>query len=246
VCVPLNSYAILLGLGASVGSWQIVRDLRPSERGRWSRFLLLTLLGALIGARGWYVLQMGLFSGQWLFLFAIWQGGLYWPGAVLGFVLVAAAFVNAWEVPAAVIFDLLMPLYVLLPVTAWLGCWAAGCAYGRSMAEGSFFGLRTLDEAGAVSERFPLQFLAVLLLLGLTALLLYLQQRSLLLCGQLTAATGASLGLILLLLAFLRADVQPRWQGLPVDAWAALALLLASGIAWFVTGRVYGREDSAD
>jgi len=238
--VPLNIYAILLGLGASVGCWQIVRAIRLSERTRWSTFLLLVLLGTLLGARGWYVLQTALFSGQWLPFLSIWQGGLAWPGAVLGFVLVTAAFIIAWDAPAAVILDLLFPLYVLMPVTAWLGCWAAGCAYGPGMPEGSFFGLRTLDEAGVVSERFPLQFLAVLFLLGLIALLLYLHRHSFLQYGQLTAAFGASLSLILLLVAFLRADVQPRWQDIPVDAWAAIALLLASVIAWFAAGRLYG------
>jgi phosphatidylglycerol---prolipoprotein diacylglyceryl transferase len=240
--VPLNIYATLLGLGASVGCWQIVWTIRPSERTRWSTFLLLALLGALLGARGWYVLQVGLFSGQWLPFFVIWQGGLAWPGAVLGFVLVTAAFIIAWDAPAVVIFDLLFPLYVLLPVMAWLGCWAAGCAYGPVMQGDSFFGLRTVDEAGVISERFPLQFLAVLLLLGLVALLLYLQRRSFLLYGQLTAAYGASLSLVLFIIAFLRADVRPRWQELPVDAWAAMVFLLASVIAWFVAVKKYGSK----
>lgn len=240
--MSLNTYAVLLGLGASVGCWQIVRAIRPSERTRWSTFLLLVLLGALLGARGWYVLQVGLLSGQWLPFFALWAGGMYWPGAVLGFVLVTVAFIIVWDAPAAVIFDLLLPLYVLLPVTAWLGCWAAGCAYGARLPEGSFFGLRTVDEAGVISDRFPLQFLAVLLLLGIVALMLYMQRRSYFLYGQLTAAFGASLSFVLLLVAFLRADVQPRWQGLPVDAWAAIALLLASVIVWFAAGSVYGKE----
>jgi hypothetical protein len=37
--------------------------------------------------------------------------------------------------------------------------------------------------------------------------------------------------------AFLRADPQPRWQGWPVDAWAALALAVACAAAWFAAGR---------
>jgi phosphatidylglycerol---prolipoprotein diacylglyceryl transferase len=240
--VSFNIYAIMLGLGASVGCWQILRNIRPSERGRWSTFLLLVLLGALIGARAWYVLQTALLSAQWLPFFAIWQGGLGWLGAVLGFVLVTTIFVMAWEAPAAAIFDLLLPLYVLLPVMAWLGCWSEGCAYGARLPEDSFFGLRTLDEAGLVSERFPLQFLAVLLFLAIVSLILYLQHRSLFVFGQLTAAYGASLGFVLLLVAFLRADVQPRWQGLPVDVWEAIALLLVSVIAWFAAGVVYGKK----
>ena len=102
--VPLNTYAVLLGLGASVGCWQIVRAIRSDERTRWSTFLLLVLLGVLLGARSWYVLQVELFSGQWLPFFALWAGGMYWPGAVLGFVLVTIAFIIAWDAPAAVIF----------------------------------------------------------------------------------------------------------------------------------------------
>ena len=240
--MTLNIYAVLLGLGASVGCWQIIHRIRHSERARWSTFLLLALLAALFGARTWYVIQMGLTSGQWLPFLAVWQGGLSWPGAVLGFVLAAAVFIIVIDAPSAVLFDLLLPLYVLLPVTALLGCWPVGCAYGLRLPEGAFFGLRTLDETGVVSERLPLQFLAVILLLGLTALLLYLQRKGRIVYGQLTSGYAAGLGLVLLLVTLLRADVQPRLGGLPIDAWAALTLILGGVIAWVFCGIKYGNK----
>lgn len=232
----MNMYAVLLGLGASVGCWEVIRTVCPRERARWSTYLLLILLGALIGSRSWFVLQMAFYSGQTTPFFSIWQGGLNWPGAVLGGLLVMVAFILIWHLPPALTFDRMLPLFVLLPVTAWLGCWQMGCAYGQSLPSDSFWSLLILDEAGTLSERFPLQFLAVLLLLGLVLLLVFLQRRHLFLPGQLAAATGAGLSLDLLLVAFLRADLQPRWQGLPVEAWAALVLLLVCVAAWFWAG----------
>jgi hypothetical protein len=92
------------------------------------------------------------------------------------------------------------------------------------------------DEAGVFAERFPLQFLAVLLLLAFVITLLILQRQHVFLPGQLAAACAAGLGLALLLMALLRDDPQPRWQGLPLDAWAALVLVLVCAAAWLAAG----------
>jgi prolipoprotein diacylglyceryltransferase len=226
-----------LGLGASLGCWQALRAANERERPLWSTFLLLVLAGALLGSRAWFVLQLSFTSTQAVPFFSFWQGGLSWPGAVLGGLAVWGALSLMWRMPPGLTADRLLPLLVLLPAAAWLGCWQAGCAYGRELPAGSFWGLGMRDEAGAYSERFPLQFLAVLLVLALVITLLVLQRRHLFLPGQLAATFGTGLGLDLLLVAFLRADPQPRWQGWPVDAWAALALAVACAAAWFAAGR---------
>ena len=236
----------MLGLGAALGCWQVLRQFPPPERPLWSTLLLLVLTGALVGGRAWHVLVMAVYANQSIPFFAFWQGGLGWPGALAGGLVVWAGLVVARRLPLSLSADRMLPLFVLMPVSAWLGCWQAGCAYGRMLPDGSLWGLRMRDEAGVFAERFPLQFLAVLLLLAFVIALLILQRRHVFLPGQLAAACAAGLGLALLLMAFLRDDPQPRWQGLPLDAWAALVLALGSVIAWFVGGQVYGQMGDED
>ncbi len=231
-----NLYAVMLGLGASLSCWQVLRQFPPRERPLWSTLLLLVLTGALVGGRAWHVLLMAVYANQSIPFFAFWQGGLGWPGALAGGVAVWIGLVLAWRLPLSLSADRMLPLLVLLPATAWLGCWQAGCAYGRTLPGGSLWGLRMRDEAGVFAERFPLQFLAVLLLLAFVIILLILQRRHVFLPGQLAAACAAGLGLALLLMALLRDDPQPRWQGLPLDAWAALVLVLVCAAAWLAAG----------
>ena len=231
-----NGYAVILGLGAALGCWQVLRQFSPREQPRWSTLLLLSLTGSLVGARAWHVLIMAVVANQSIPFFAFWQGGLGWPGALAGGLAVWAGLVVAWRLPLSLSADRMLPLFALMPVSAWLGCWQAGCAYGRMLPDGSLWGLRMQDEAGVFAERFPLQFLAVLLLLAFVIVLLILQRWHVFLPGQLASAFGSGLGLSLLLVAFLRADPQPRWQSLPLDAWAALVLVLACAAAWLAAG----------
>jgi prolipoprotein diacylglyceryltransferase len=233
----LNSYALLLGVGASLGCWQVVRSVPEGERPRWSTGLLIVLVSALAGSRVWFVLQAFFTARQTLPFFSFWQGGLSWPGAVLGGLAGGTILVRAWRMPAGLLADRMLPLMVLLPAAAWLGCWQAGCAYGRRLPPESIWGLLLRDETGLLSARFPLQFLAVLLLLGFAIGLMIWQGRLGFLPGQLSAAYGMGLGLDLLLVAGLRADAQPAWQSWPVDGWAALGLVLGCGLAWFIAGR---------
>jgi hypothetical protein len=109
----------------------------------------------------------------------------------------------------------------------WLGCLAAGCGYGPLLPAGGLLALPAPDEWGQWLPRFPLQIAAALVLLGYNwgvARVLPANARP----GRRAALTGLGLAVVQFSAALLSAEALPLWQGLPYEAWAALALAVLS------------------
>ncbi len=162
----MEAFSFWIGLGASLGLWRVSQGVRRPQVNDRLNAALLTLAGSLIGARLFFVLvHIAYFSAHPLEALAFWQGGLSWPGAVLGAAGAAVALSFWQDIPLPQALDQLAPLAPPLALTAWLGCWQAGCGYGPQVAAGSFLALPGRDESGLVTLRLPVQLLAALSLL---------------------------------------------------------------------------------
>jgi len=202
---------------------------------------LVTLGGCLLGARFIYVLlHWHYFSSHRLETIQFWRGGLSLAGAIVGGVAALLVIAGLRQVSPLKLADALAPMIPPLAVSAWLGCWQTGCAYGALTPYGAWWGVPTGDESGLVALRFPLQ------LVGAFSLLAYfwwlekivsLRRDS----GQMGSLAGVGLSLNLLLTSPLRADPAPDWYGLRLDDWAAAVLCiisLASAITAFLSQRL--------
>lgn len=90
------------------------------------------VIGGLIGARVLYVLlSWDFFRMHPLDVFKIWQGGLVFYGGFLAAAAVGVWFVRKRRMPLGTIADLLAPGLALGQAIGRLGCFAAGCCYGR-------------------------------------------------------------------------------------------------------------------
>lgn len=224
--VPVYVFALLLGLGATAGlgwvAWQT-----PSEQTR--RYVdagLFVLLGSALGGRGAYV------AVHWPYFQAhLWEipqlhlGGLAWPGALAGWLLALVLFAILAREPLGTLADALLPLAGSITVSAWLGCWVDGCAYGSTID--SWWAIPARDEWGTLAPRGPVQLLGALLTLGIFWLLN--RNWNWLHSPGLSANLGLlGLSLELFVLSFLRSDPAPFWHGLRLETWAALAFVAAS------------------
>jgi prolipoprotein diacylglyceryltransferase len=235
----LNGYSLLIGFGASFGLFCVTVQAAPARRP--TALLdagLITLAGALLGARAAYVLvNWGHFQASPAEIPQLWLGGYSAFGALAGGLLGVVVASLALRMPPGQLADGLLPLLPPLIVCAWLGCWLAGSDYGAP-ATGAWWALPARDESGVTSARFPLQPLAAVLTLVLfTAIDLarpHLPAR-----GQ--PASLALLGIALLLggVSLLRADPAPVWFAYRLDtltsaALAALAIifLIVSSVKW--------------
>ncbi len=232
-----------------MGLWRVARSAPQRQVGLWVNAGLFVLFFTLLGARVFYVgIDWSYFAAHLIEAPQLWLGGLTWPGALagaglafslLGFRYRAARSrtKQAGPIPLGWLGDRLYPLLPPVAVTAWLGCWQSGVAYGAAAPKGAVWGVPTLDETGFSSLRFPLQPLAALTLL-IFFWLLETRTRALRPAGKLSGLAVAGLLLNLLAASLLRADPALYWNGLRLDTWFAIFYLLLFGILLLVNNVV--------
>jgi phosphatidylglycerol---prolipoprotein diacylglyceryl transferase len=243
----INAFALLTGLGASLGlawvAWRAPKDLAL----RWVWIGINVLAAALIGARAGFVTVNWVYYQNHLGeIPQIWLGGLSWPGAAAGALLAWVGYVIGQRPKAAYrgqLADGLLHLGAPLLVGTWLGCWQAGCAYG-AVVQGAWWGIPAPDETGLWVSRVPVQLLGALGVLFITGLVELIQPR-LRRSGQASALGWLGVSLLTFGLTFLRVDPIRTLNGWRLDAWVALALIivmLCLCLAAFWPGKVSGNN----
>ena len=224
----LHFFSVILGIGASFGLLWILESAPTAQRIDWLLAGLLTVAGALIGARLGYVLEhLAYFSGHPDEMAQIWLGGLAWEGAFCGGVLTLPLVAKLWQWPLPVVLDRLSRLVLPLGVAGWAGCWLNGLGYGISLATPVWWQFPMLDESGQISLRTPVQPLAILSLivfLGVLELGLRTSPRER--EGLRGWATLFIFSADMTLFTFLRADPAPGWLGLRFESWFAIIYTL--------------------
>lgn len=226
----LNVFSLILATGASFGLFRIALASRPSQRMVWLLAGLLTLGGALLGARlGYVFLHLSYFTNNPLQIPAFWLGGLTWEGALGGGLLTLLLAKKIWQWSFFSLLDKLSLLLLPLGVAGWLACWLSGAAYGQPLPVAAWWGIEAIDEAGLLALRTPVQPLAAISLLvfmGFTELVI-LQNQTVGWKGSLACLVFSA---DMLLFSFLRADPSQRWLGLRPESWAGILFSL-TGIA---------------
>lgn len=232
----MYTFSLIIALGSVVGLVWVAAQapyrqaLTRVNAGIWG------CLGALIGSRLLYVAaSWAYFQRHALESLQIFQGGLSWPGALAGAVLAVWVYAHLAHIPFLALSDALLPLGACLALSAWIGCWFEGSAYGP--ATSAWWGVPAWDEWGRMSFRFPTQVLGALYTLALLWLLEQPPRRVHAGSDRMPAGQPAALALLgfalaMFLLSFVRADPGIHWLGLRLDAWAGVGFV--SVAAWML------------
>jgi len=224
----MQPFSLLLGVGALAGllltSWRAPRK----DVIRYLDAATLVLLFALLGSRALAVaFNWGYYGSHLSEIIQVWQGGLSGLGALAGGVLAIFVLARWWKLSTGLLADSLFPLAGALVITSWLGCWADTCAYGiPSLA---WWALPARDEWGVIAPRLPVQLIGAILTLGSLWLSDWINKRFPL------PGLSASIGLFIISaivfgLSYLRADPILIWQGLRLEAWGAIGLMILCGL----------------
>lgn len=233
--IPVYSFALLLGIGGCLGLFWIAWQA-PGERAATRVYSGLWMsAGAVLGSRAVYL------GVHWEYyrlnpeqILELPLGGLSWPGAIGGALLVWLMLGRLGSEPLARLADSMLPLLASLSIAVWLGCWLDGCAYGP--ASQTWYAVPAPDEWGIIGLRWPLQFFGALLSLlsfGITDWLSnqgYLQRP-----GSGASLLALCLSLLTFWLTLQRADPGPFWNGMRLDAWAALGFLVLAALSGVMT-----------
>ena len=225
--IPTFRLAVAVAVLASVGL--AVRPHRP--RGRVVDVYLGALVFGVLGARLFHVaLNWDYFADNTAEIWQIGAGGLDWHGGLLGglvgmaLVLWAQRFVRRWRpsplkpLTFTALLVGLVPSLPLVGLGGWVGCWAAGCGYGKevdSLANYPRWATSELvDVFGIVAPRYNTPYFGMALcVLGLLLVVALWRWRNARLFWWLLVLLSAGM----LVIGFFRADHSLMLYGLRAD-----------------------------
>lgn len=130
----LRSFGAMMAIAFLVGTWLGMREARRLglNEDRFVNVILVTLVAAVIGARGLYVIEhLAEFRSQWGSVFALWQGGLTLYGGVVAGTFGGLVAARRFGLPRWLVADALTPSLALGTMFGRVGCWLNGCCYGH-------------------------------------------------------------------------------------------------------------------
>jgi phosphatidylglycerol:prolipoprotein diacylglycerol transferase len=134
--LPINWYGLTMALGFLVGAYLVWRWAPKYEvpREKLDGLLLWIVLGSIVGARLYYVVQNDFYSylqAPWRML-AVWEGGLAFFGGLLGATLAAYFHARRQGLGFSRIADLFAPAIPIGAAIGRISCGLAGMDYGTS------------------------------------------------------------------------------------------------------------------
>ena len=174
----VSTYAVLmlLGLGAGLATVALLARRRGLQRFDAVASGVLGFGFGFLGAKLLYLALNGpkvVAQYGWRALFA--GGGFVWYGGLVAGAAAVLVYARAYRVPTLALADVAAPALALGQAFGRVGCFAAGCCYGRP-APG--FPLAVVFPPGAIAPagiaRYPTQLFAVAGLLVLATVLVVL------------------------------------------------------------------------
>lgn len=133
--LTLHTYGVLLALAFVAGLWIAARHARREklDPDKITDLAVYVLIAGLVGAKlGLLVVEWGYYSKNPRELFSLLQsGGVFYGGLIAAFP-VAWWYVRKHSLPGWKAADALAPGVVLGQAVGRLGCFAAGCCFGKA------------------------------------------------------------------------------------------------------------------
>ncbi len=236
--ITIGSYSVLLAIAIVVSVSLAVREAERRHLPITYPMAVLVLLGALFGARVFWILQFSEPSQLWRAVI-LWSPGLVFYGGLVGGNLVLLVALRYRGAPLWPSLDVVAPHAALGEGIARIGCFLAGCCWGRvctvpwgvRFPAGSFayvdqLDAGLLDNTGATS--LPVHPTQLYMAFGLAAVyamllfLLYRKHRA----GTVVTAYIALYGLLRFTVEAFRGDSARPFLGMTVSQ-------VISGVCFF-------------
>ncbi len=130
------SYGFFVGMGFVVAAVLAVLKVRKSDitlsLETVADLFFYTVLSAFLGARILFILiNFDVYRQHPLQMFKIWEGGLVFYGGLIPAAIVAFGYMRWRRMPTWKLADLISPLIALGLSFGRIGCFFAGCCYGK-------------------------------------------------------------------------------------------------------------------
>ncbi|MDD5450890.1 MAG: prolipoprotein diacylglyceryl transferase [Desulfovibrionales bacterium] len=132
--LTIHTYGLFVAMGFMAGMALAVREARRAalDTEKISNLFFWIIISAIIGSRLLYVIAEapGLIMSPFE-IFKIWKGGLVFYGGVILAMAVTIFYIRHNKLPLWTTMDILAPPLALGLAFGRLGCFSAGCCYGR-------------------------------------------------------------------------------------------------------------------
>jgi phosphatidylglycerol:prolipoprotein diacylglycerol transferase len=132
--LAVHTYGVFVALGFLAGIFIATREARRlgEDPEAVLDMAFWTIAAAIIGSRLFYVfVNWEQFSGHLLDVFKIWRGGLVFYGGLLAAVPVGLFYLRRHGLHPWVTADAVAPAIAIGQCLGRLGCFSAGCCFGR-------------------------------------------------------------------------------------------------------------------
>lgn len=179
---PLSVYAwgLTLSLAILLGTFLAMRLAGKIgiDSDRMLNLAIVLVLGGIAGARLFYVFvyQPGYYMSNPLQIFALWNGGLVYYGALIGGFIAGTVYILRKRLPFWPLADAVSPSLALGYGIVRIGCFFNGCCYGKPTESPLGIIFPYIEGAQSANElaRYPTQLFSSLfgfILLGILLLL---------------------------------------------------------------------------
>jgi phosphatidylglycerol:prolipoprotein diacylglycerol transferase len=132
--LTVYSYGAILAFGFVVGMVLIL--LKARKQGipldRMIELFCLSIFSALVGARGFHVLlDLAPYVENPLRILKVWEGGLVFYGGLILAIGAGLVYMRGYRLPIWKVADLFAPAIALGLFFARIGCFMAGCCFGK-------------------------------------------------------------------------------------------------------------------
>lgn len=136
LCGPFSiySYGLAIAIGLIVFSYLCMKNktiMRIISAERFIETVGISLIVGLTGARVLYLLNSWRQIESYGEIFAVWSGGLSVLGGIIAILIVIPWYLKYIKVPVLPFLDAVSVNAPLLHSIARLGCFMAGCCYGK-------------------------------------------------------------------------------------------------------------------
>lgn len=132
--LSIQSYGLAIVIAIFVFTASVLRDRKRPTLIDSDRFMSLMVYGIIAGAVGgrllWILSNMHEIS-HLLEVASIWEGGLSVLGSIIGILCMLPWYLSYHKIPLVPFLDLIAVYAPLLQSIARLGCFFAGCCYGK-------------------------------------------------------------------------------------------------------------------
>ena len=140
--IPIYTYGLLVATAFLAGIWWTAHEAKKVNLNPDFVFDLAfyIVVAAIIGSRILYIItDYDRYLAHPLDVLKIWEGGLVFYGGFIAAIGTSLYYAKKKQTPFLLIADLFMPGVALGHAIGRLGCFAAGCCYGRPVTGSPFW-----------------------------------------------------------------------------------------------------------